>query len=108
MDETDRRRELQIEYNKAHNITPKGVVKPIKDIIEGIAKSDSRGDKKLKKAAESYAPYEVKAGKTWAHQIVTLEKQMYAHAKNLEFEQAAAVRDQIKTIRDQNLIKAIM
>ena len=102
MDETDRRREKQVMYNLEHGIQPKGVVKPVRDIIDGIP---AAGDSKMQYATAAEEAAEYRSGKPvdWARQILDLEKRMYAHAKNLEFEEAGALRDQIKRIRDQNL-----
>lgn len=103
IDVTNERREIQQEYNKKHNITPKGVSKKIGDIMEG-ARSNKRNGKKLK-AAEPNQPYKVTSPHDIAKQISTLEKQMYQHAKDLEFEQAAQVRDSIEQLQQQ-LIEA--
>ncbi len=102
VEETDRRRERQHEFNRLHGITPKGVVKPVRDIIDGIPVSEL-DQTKLSKVAEKIAQYDARSPADWGRVVAKLEKQMYAHAKNLEFEQAGAVRDQIKHIRDQNL-----
>jgi len=100
--ETDRRRERQQQHNLEHGITPKGVIKPVRDIIDGIPISEQvSGEQAL--AAEKIAQYQATSPADWAKVVVRLEKQMYAHAKNLEFEQAGLIRDQIKQIRDQNL-----
>lgn len=100
--ETDRRRERQQEHNRLNNITPKGVVKPVRDIIDGMPVSE-QDQAALAKAAEQIAQYDARSPADWGRVVAKLEKQMYAYAKNLEFEQAGMVRDQIKHIRDQNL-----
>lgn len=100
--ETDRRRERQQEHNRLNNITPKGVVKPVRDIIDGMPVSE-QDQATLAKAAEQIAQYDARSPADWGRVVAKLEKQMYAYAKNLEFEQAGMVRDQIKHIRDQNL-----
>ncbi len=104
LDETDRRRDRQIEHNRINNITPKGVVKPVRDIIDGIEVSvDTSRDQGFAKAAEEIAAYQSNTPAQWGKLVTKLEKQMYAHARSLEFEQAGAIRDQIKQIRDQHL-----
>ncbi|MCP4010580.1 MAG: excinuclease ABC subunit B, partial [Proteobacteria bacterium] len=105
MDETDRRREKQIEHNEFHHITPRGVVKPVRDIIDGIP-STPKEKIRYAQAAEIVDEYQSKQPGDWARLILKLEKKMYAHAKNLEFEEAGAIRDQIKQIRDENLLQA--
>ncbi|MEL5849163.1 MAG: excinuclease ABC subunit UvrB [Candidatus Igneacidithiobacillus chanchocoensis] len=95
MRETERRREKQLAFNAEHGITPKGIVKPVADILEGVY---HRKDKTRQKAAEPAASYESDDPRVLAKRIKALEEQMYRHARNLEFEQAAALRDQIKTL----------
>lgn len=102
VEETDRRRERQREHNRLNNITPKGVVKPVRDIIDGIPVSE-QNQTTLTKAAEKIAQYGASSPADWGRVVSRLEKQMYAYAKNLEFEQAGMIRDQIKHIRDLNL-----
>ena len=102
VEETDRRREKQIAHNKLHNITPKGVIKPVRDIIDGIPGSLNERQR-YAQAAEAIDEYRLKKPGDWAKLILELEKKMYRHAKNLEFEEAGAIRDQIKRIRDENL-----
>lgn len=86
--ETDRRREIQDKYNKEHNITPKSIVKGVRDVIEAT------------KAAEDEEKYIAKSKKTAdvASYIVELEKEMKIAAENLEFEKAAKLRDEIKEL----------
>ncbi len=102
VDETDRRRERQQEHNRINGITPKGVVKPVRDIIDGIPVSETQQNL-YARAAEKISHYDATSPSDWGKVVAKLEKQMYAHAKNLEFEQAGALRDQIRHIRDQNL-----
>ncbi|MBI5898214.1 MAG: excinuclease ABC subunit UvrB [Rhodocyclales bacterium] len=91
--ETERRRGKQLSHNAAHGITPTGVRKRIKDIIDGIYDAD--GAVRELKAAQEAARYEAMSEKQMAKEIRRLEKAMQDHAKNLEFEQAAAARDEL-------------
>ena len=97
--ETDRRRAKQIAFNLAHGITPKGVVKRIKDIIDGIY--DAEGAQKDLQAAQSRAKYERMSEKDLAREIKRLEKDMLHAAKNLEFEKAAELRDKLHAMKKQ-------
>ena len=95
--ETERRREKQTAHNKKFGITPKGVSKRIKDIIDGVYDVD---EKRVEwKAAEEKARYEDMSEKDLAKEIKKLEKEMGDHARNLEFEKAAQVRDRLTKIR---------
>ena len=91
--ETDRRRKKQLAYNEKNAITPKGVIKRIKDLIDGVY------DAAQLRAAEEEARYEAMSEKQIAREIRALEKKMLAHAKNLEFEEAAKVRDQLTELK---------
>ncbi|WP_066738838.1 excinuclease ABC subunit UvrB [Cupriavidus sp. D384] len=97
--ETERRRAKQMAHNEAHGITPRGVVKRIKDIIDGVYDADEV--KAELTAAAERARYEDMSEKQVAKEIKRLEKQMLDHAKNLEFEKAAQVRDQLAKLRAQ-------
>ncbi|MDD2774598.1 MAG: excinuclease ABC subunit UvrB [Gallionella sp.] len=100
--ETDRRREKQIAHNLAHGITPVGVQKRIKDIIEGGYESDvARSDLKM---AQSKAKYQAMSEKEISKEITKLEKSMLEAAKNLEFEKASEFRDQLRKLRDSVLL----
>lgn len=98
IDETERRRARQQAFNAANGITPRGVVKRIKDIIDGVYNADDA--KAELKVAEERARYEDMSEKQIAREIKRLEKQMLEHAKNLEFEKAAAARDQLAKLRE--------
>jgi len=98
IDETERRRAKQLAFNAEHGITPKSVVKRIKDIIDG-AYDIEEGRKQLK-AAQSEAKYLAMSEKELSQEIKRLEKDMLAAARNLEFEKAADLRDQLKKLRE--------
>ncbi len=109
MDETNRRREKQLAWNEANGITPKTVVRRIADIMEG-ARSEAgsrRGGKTSTRSrvavAEPAAEYAGLSPQQAAATIRKLETQMYKHAQNLEFEDAARLRDQIHQLREQAL-----
>ncbi|AUD60275.1 MULTISPECIES: excinuclease ABC subunit UvrB [Shewanella] len=103
MGETERRREKQRAHNLKHGIIPKGVVKRITDVMDV---DDGRDTKAVYgKVAESKSDYHKVDATELSHQIDKLEKKMHEHARNLEFEQAAAMRDEVKHLRDL-LIKA--
>jgi excinuclease ABC subunit B len=97
--ETERRREKQIAFNQQHGIVPRGVSKKIKDIIDGVY--DAASAQTELKAAQQRAVYEAMDEKTVAREIKRLEKQMLDHAKNLEFEKAAAARDELFQLRER-------
>ena len=99
MDETQRRRDKQLAHNVEHGITPASVVKRIKDIIDGVysdAATDAAAAEKMPKV--DYASMDEKA---LARAIRQIEKQMQSHAKNLEFEEAAKLRDELFRLRSQ-------
>ncbi|MEY4557476.1 MAG: hypothetical protein RLY42_649 [Pseudomonadota bacterium] len=95
--ETERRRTKQTEFNKLHGITPKGVVKRIKDIIDGVYDVDEK--RQELKYEQEKAHYEDMSEKQLAKEIKQLEKLMVDHAKNLEFERAAQTRDQLLKLK---------
>jgi excinuclease ABC subunit B len=100
--ETQRRREKQTAYNLQHGITPQTIVKRIADVMEGAYANATKGKGKTrgeKKVAEEAAEYRSLTPDQALKQIKKLEEKMFQHAKNLEFEQAASVRDQIAHIR---------
>jgi len=99
IDETERRRAKQIAYNERMGITPRGVVKRIKDIIDGVYNADDA--RAELKEMQQRAKFEDMSERELAKEIKRLEKQMMEHAKNLEFEKAAAARDQLAVLRER-------
>ncbi|MGR8950583.1 MAG: excinuclease ABC subunit UvrB [Gammaproteobacteria bacterium] len=109
LDEMTRRREVQVAFNKAHNVVPMGIKKSVSDIMEGAYSTVSTRSKGTKKAAEQQASYQRMNEADLLKEVAKLEKQMYKHARDLEFEQAAQIRDQIDEIRSRflNLSKVV-
>jgi len=109
IDETDRRRQKQVEYNLAHGITPKSIIKKITDIMEGARadaaneRDQSRG-KAGRRVAEPVMDYSVLSPERLAAELKKLEAKMYKHAQNLEFEDAARTRDELRRARTLGLI----
>jgi excinuclease ABC subunit B len=99
IDETERRRTKQIAHNLAMGITPRGVTKRIKDIIDGVYNADDA--RAELKEAQTRAKFEDMSEKQLSKEIKRLEKQMMDHAKNLEFEKAAQTRDQLSLLRQR-------
>jgi excinuclease ABC subunit B len=99
LDETQRRRTKQIAFNAARGITPRGVSKRIKDIIDGVY--DPRAAHKGLKAAQTQAGYGVMSEVDLSKEIRRLEKEMLEHARNLEFEQAAQIRDRLRGLKEK-------
>lgn len=99
MDEADRRRKIQMAFNVEHGITPKGVTKRIKDIIDGVYDKDEA--QRERKAAQEQASFASMSEKTVTKELKRVEKAMHDAAKNLEFEKAAQFRDQLKKLKLQ-------
>jgi excinuclease ABC subunit B len=108
MEETERRREKQITFNKEHGVTPRGVEKSVADIMEGARRMPTRARAKGRKVAEetlSYASDLSKLSPTaLARRLEQMEAQMHEHAKNLEFEEAAALRDQVAELKQMAFV----
>jgi excinuclease ABC subunit B len=99
IDETDRRRAKQVAFNLANNITPRGVRKEIRELIDGVySPQEARLEQRV---AQEQANYESMSEKQVSKEIKRLEKLMVEHARNLEFEKAAQVRDQLHTLKEQ-------
>ncbi|MEJ2344396.1 MAG: excinuclease ABC subunit UvrB [Gammaproteobacteria bacterium] len=103
MDETDRRRAKQTAYNREHGITPRTIEKKVADVMEGAYSGVPGSPRKYAKVAEEVIEYASLPPEKLLAKLKKLEQQMYEHARNLEFEEAARVRDQIRTIRESNL-----
>ncbi|KAA1192423.1 excinuclease ABC subunit UvrB [Pseudohalioglobus sediminis] len=103
MAETARRREKQVAFNLEHGIIPKGVEKSVQDIMEGARRMPTRGKAKAKKVAEPRLSFGAEVAQlspaALSRKLKQLESQMQEHAKNLEFEEAAALRDQLAEIK---------
>lgn len=113
IDTTIARREIQIAFNKEHNITPAGIRKAVSDIMEGASHapgaSKKRSYKDLARVAEEGGDYQSRlASMSQAElgkELGKLQEKMYEHARNLEFEEAARVRDQIQSINEQFVLR---
>ena len=107
LDETGRRREKQLEYNAEHGIVPTSIVREIMDVMEGarseLAPGDRRGRGKSQRVAEPIENYAALPPAQIAARIATLEQTMYQHARDLEFEDAARVRDEIRRLKEASL-----
>jgi len=104
MEETNRRREKQIAYNQEHGITPQTIRKSVADIMEGARAGAPMSPRRYAKVAEETAEYASLSPKQMAKKIEALEREMFQHAKDLEFEEAARIRDQIKSLQGQGLL----
>jgi excinuclease ABC subunit B len=103
IDETERRRETQQAYNSAHGITPQGIQKAVADVMEGAVAQGPTTARRFARVAEELADYERLTPQQLAKRVSQLEQQMYDHARNLEFEAAARLRDEIARIEKGNL-----
>ena len=102
IDETDRRRARQVEYNTEHGITPQSVQRAVMDVMEGarFEPGELKGRGKAKRVAEPELDYQRLSPAQQAAKLKALEQQMHQHARDLEFEAAARVRDQIRRLRE--------
>ena len=105
IDETSRRRKVQEDFNKEHSITPKGIKKSVLDIMEGARSTRKRGQAKSKKKSLDIFKFtplqELNDPDQMRKEITLLEDMMYKHAKNLEFEEAAAHRDRVTELKEK-------
>jgi excinuclease ABC subunit B len=104
LSETERRREKQVEHNQTHGITPQTILKSIADIMEGAYPGAQMNAKRYAKVAEEELEYAELTPKQMAKRLRQLEDQMYRHAQDLEFEEAAKIRDQIKSLQERGLV----
>ena len=102
IEETDRRRARQVEYNTEHGITPQSVQRAVMDVMEGarFEPGELKGRGKAKRVAEPELDYQRLSPAQQAAKLKALEQQMHQHARDLEFENAARVRDQIRRLRE--------
>ncbi|GAB4294716.1 MAG: excinuclease ABC subunit UvrB [Thiohalomonadaceae bacterium] len=103
MDETARRRQKQLDFNAAHGITPRSVQKAVRDILESGYPGVPGTPARYARVAEEVIEYAAMPAAELAKRIRKLEEQMYQHARNLEFEEAARLRDQIRLMQEHNL-----
>ncbi|HDX8436843.1 TPA: excinuclease ABC subunit UvrB [Aeromonas dhakensis] len=102
IEETERRRALQHAHNLEHGIVPKGLNKSIGDVMDmGGSRTAGKAGKGSRKAAEPQGEYHARSASEIAKEIKRMEEQMFQHARDLEFEQAAALRDQIQRLRGE-------
>ncbi len=102
MGETQRRRQKQVDFNLAHGITPRSIVKQVRDLIDGVySEKAGKEAERLERDALARAQVEEMSEKDVSREIKRLEKLMMEHARNLEFERAAAVRDQLHLLKEQ-------
>lgn len=102
--ETDRRRNKQIAYNLQHNITPRSISKAISDVMEGARVGAPLPATEYAKVAEAQLEYASMSAAEMGKRIKQLEQKMYQHARELEFEQAAAVRDEIRLLQSNGIL----
>ncbi len=99
LDETERRRNKQLEYNKEHGITPKGIQKAIRDSLDDHQQEIRNDRKQFNQVAEEKAKYAALSPKQLAKRLQQMENAMYKHAQDLEFEEAGKLRDEMEHIR---------
>ena len=102
IEETERRRTRQVAHNVLHGITPRSIVKRVRDLIDGVySEKAGKEVERLAQQALQRAQVEDMSEKDMAREIKRLEKQMLEHARNLEFEQAAGLRDRLAKLKEQ-------
>jgi len=101
LDETERRRDRQLRYNEVHGITPRGIVKRVTDIMDvGEGMRTGRGRKRFERGTAGREDYSKLDARQLNARLKKLENDMYEHARNLEFEEAARLRDEIAEIKE--------
>ncbi len=107
IEETDRRRQKQVEYNAEHGITPNSVTTAVLDVMEGVRDESpgrrGRGKTAQRRVAEEREDYATMTAAQIDRRVTELEQRMYQHARDLEFEEAGRLRDQIRRLRDAEL-----
>ncbi len=103
IDETERRRAKQITHNQAHGITPRSIQKAVADIMEGAYPGAQVPAQRYARVAEEVAEYAALTAEQMSRRLKALEKQMYQHARDLEFEEAARIRDQIRELQKRGI-----
>ena len=102
IEETDRRRDKQLSYNETHGITPKGISKRITDVMDlGDSAKTGRGRQRFDRVSEAHPGFEKLSAAQLNARLKKMENTMYAHARNLEFEDAARLRDEIAEVKNQ-------
>jgi excinuclease ABC subunit B len=101
IEETNRRRRKQVEFNELHGITPRGIKKAVTDIMEGARSDAEKGA--VKRVADAAGDYASLTPEQAMRKMKKLEQEMFKHARNLEFEEAARLRDQIQKLRNLEL-----
>ena len=102
MDETSRRRARQVAFNAEHGVTPRSIVKQVRDLIDGVySEKAGREAERLEQDALQRARVEEMSEKDISKEIKRLEKLMMQHARDLEFEQAARVRDELALLKQR-------
>jgi excinuclease ABC subunit B len=99
LEEMDRRRQVQVEFNHAHGITPQGIRKQVADIMEGARAPGAGTPRRMARAAEPRGEYRAMSADAASKRLRQLEERMYRHARDLEFEEAARLRDEIADIK---------
>ena len=103
IDETNRRRQKQMDFNQEHGITPQSVTKSVTEILEGAYPGSPGTAKRFAKVAEETLNYQSLSPQQLKQKVEQLEQQMYRHARDLEFEEAARIRDQLRQLQEGEL-----
>ena len=103
IEETDRRRKKQLAFNAANRITPRGIKKAVADIMEGAHAGSHGSRRRFARVAEEVREYASLSEAELEKRVEKLERQMYRHAENLEFEEAARLRDEVRRLREVSL-----